>query len=46
MSATSNIDQVVAWLEQFALGFHFTRPGLDQNLGLDDVNLVVERIQK
>jgi len=45
LPASSNIDQVVAWLEQFVADFDFTRPGVDQNLGRDIANVVVERIQ-
>ena len=42
--ATSNIDEVIAWLGRFADSFEFTRPGVDQSLGRDMASVVVERI--
>jgi len=38
---TSNIREVVSHLERFVHGFDFTRPGKDQSLGRDVVNVVV-----
>lgn len=35
MAETSNIREVVAWLEGFVNSFDFTRPGKDQSLGRD-----------
>jgi hypothetical protein len=35
MSATSNIAQVVAWLDDFVASFRFDCPGREQSLGRD-----------
>lgn len=34
-SASHNIEQVCAWLEEFLLSFNFSLPGKDRNLGRD-----------
>jgi len=44
MANTSNIDEVIAYLNDFVDGFDFTRVGADQSLGRDVKNRVVERI--
>ncbi len=41
MAESSNIHEVVGWLRQFVEGFNFTRPGKDQSLGRDILNVVV-----
>ncbi len=46
MAATSNIDQVVAYLKGFLDGWDFTRPGVDQSVGRDVKNTVVECIEE
>jgi hypothetical protein len=42
---SSNIGQVVAWLDKFVDSFDFKRPGNDQNLGRDIAHKAVELIQ-
>ncbi len=46
MSATTNIDAVVASLERFVQSFDFTRPGKDQSLARDVVNTIAGGIQR
>jgi hypothetical protein len=38
---SSNINEVVAWIEDFVRSFDFTRPGKDQSLGRDVVNVII-----
>jgi hypothetical protein len=42
---TSNVGNVVRWLDGFVDSVNFRRPGTDQNLGHDIANLAVQRIQ-
>jgi hypothetical protein len=42
---SSNIGQVVAWLDGFVDSFDFKRPGVDQSLGRDVMNLGAQRIR-
>ena len=44
MSQTSNIADVVAWLEGWVNGIDFTKTGADQSLGKDVANKVAEQI--
>lgn len=46
MSLTSNVDAVIASLEQFVRSFDFTRPGKDQSLARDVVNTIAGGIQR
>jgi len=43
---TSNVDEVVTWLENFVDGFNFLLPGADQNLGRDLAHIVAGRISE
>jgi hypothetical protein len=43
--STSNIDQVIAYLEQFANTFDFTRKGIDQSLGRDVKKLAAQTMR-
>ncbi len=43
---TSNIKDVVNWLEHFVAGFNFTLPGTDQNMGRDLAKVVAGRISE
>ena len=40
----ATIQEVCNWLQAFADGFDFTRPGVDQNLGRDMANVQVARM--
>ena len=44
MARSSNIDEVVAWLESFVNGFNFLLPGMDSSLGRDLAHVVAGRI--
>jgi hypothetical protein len=46
MAQTSNIDQVVSWLENWVNSYDFTRPSKDQSLGRDIATKVVEGIER
>ncbi len=45
MPDESNIKEIVAYLQGFVDGFDFLRPGVDQNLGRDCKNKIVEQIE-
>jgi hypothetical protein len=38
---SSNINEVVAWIEDFVRSFDFTRPGKDKSLGRDIVGTII-----
>lgn len=41
----TNISEITAWLEGFVDSFDFKRPGIDQNLGRDVVELAAQRMR-
>ncbi len=44
--SSSNIHEVVTWLENFVDGFNFELPGVDQSMGRDLAHIVAGRISE